>query len=70
MGTDTHLYRSAQIFRETFLEWLQAAGPRVLKQNRGNAGQGVWKVQLIEPLPGGAAAVRVLRAPRPRPHAT
>ena len=23
------------------------AGPRVLKQNRGNGGQGVWKVELV-----------------------
>jgi hypothetical protein len=61
-GTDTHLYSSAQAFREAFPERLQAAGPRVLKQNRGNAGQGVWKVEQIAPRPGGAAAVRVLHA--------
>jgi hypothetical protein len=61
-GTDTHLYRSAQAFREAFPERLRAAGPRVLKQNRGNAGQGVWKVEQIAPPPGGAAAVRVLHA--------
>jgi hypothetical protein len=43
-GTDTHLYRSAQGFRQKFPQRLRTAGPRVLKQNRGNAGQGVWKV--------------------------
>ena len=63
-GSDTHLYRSAQAFRETFPEELRAAGPRVIKQNRGNGGQGVWKVELIDSLPGGAAAVRVLHARR------
>ena len=26
---------------------LRSAGPRVLKQNRGNGGQGVWKVELV-----------------------
>jgi hypothetical protein len=61
-GTDAHLYRSPQAFREAFPEQLRTAGPRVLKQNRGNAGQGVWKVEQIDPLAGGAAAVRVLHA--------
>ena len=63
-GTDTHLYGSCQAFREAFPEQLQTAGPRVLKQNRGNGGQGVWKVERIDPLPSGAAAVRVLHARR------
>jgi hypothetical protein len=63
-GADTHLYRSAQAFRQEFPQRLRTAGPRVLKQNRGNAGQGVWKVEQIAPLPGGAAAVQVLHAQR------
>jgi hypothetical protein len=63
-GTDTHLYRSAEAFREAFPARLRAAGPRVLKQNRGNGGQGVWKVEQIDPLAGGATAVRVLHAQR------
>jgi len=46
-GTDTHLYRSAVDFRTAFPSRLQSAGPRVLKQNRGNDGQGVWKVELL-----------------------
>ena len=62
-GADTHLYRSAQAFRQEFPQRLRTAGPRVLKQNRGNAGQGVWKVELIDALPAGAA-VRVLHAQR------
>ena len=44
-GADTHLYRTARSFREEFPSWLQSNGPRVLKQNRGNGGQGVWKVE-------------------------
>jgi hypothetical protein len=63
-GTDTHLYRSAHAFREAFPEQLRLAGRRVLKQNRGNGGQGVRKVEQIDPLPGGAPAVRVLHARR------
>jgi hypothetical protein len=63
-GTDTHLYRSAEAFREEFSARLRATGPRVLKQNRGNGGQGVWKVELIDPLPSGETAVRVLHARR------
>jgi hypothetical protein len=44
-GVDTHLYRSAAEFRDDFPARLRSAGPRVLKQNRGNGGQGVWKVE-------------------------
>ena len=43
-GSDTHLYRDAASFRAQFPERLRTFGPRVLKQNRGNGGQGVWKV--------------------------
>ena len=63
-GTDTHLYRTAQAFREEFPPRLQSAGPRVLKQNRGNGGQGVWKVELVSPSGGDGATVRVLHARR------
>src|SRR5438309_5094999 len=45
-GTDTQLYRSVQAFRAAFPPSLGSHGPRVLKQNRGNGGQGVWKVEL------------------------
>jgi hypothetical protein len=62
-GTDTHLYRSARAFREEFPLRLQSAGPRVLKQNRGNGGQGVWKVELVSAT-SGAESVRVLQAVR------
>jgi hypothetical protein len=60
-GADTHRYDSAAAFRAEFPSRLRAGGPRVLKQNRGNGGQGVWKV---EPLPSTDATVRVLHAQR------
>jgi hypothetical protein len=53
-GTDTHLYRSQESFHEQFPERLRTAGPRVVKQNRGNGGQGVWKVELAS---GGLVSV-------------
>jgi len=58
-GADTHLYRTASAFRAEFPARL-ASGPRVLKQNRGNGGQGVWKVEPIAP----GSRVRVLHAQR------
>jgi hypothetical protein len=63
-GTDTHLYRSAAEFGAAFPSRLQSSGPRVLKQNRGNGGQGVWKVELLPSRPGKAHMVRVLHAQR------
>jgi hypothetical protein len=62
-GSDTHIYRSPRGFREAFPQRLTASGPRVLKQNRGNGGQGVWKVERLDALRG-EAAVRVLQARR------
>jgi hypothetical protein len=63
-GADTYLYRAATEFRDAFPARLHAAGPRVLKQNRGNDGQGVWKVELVSARPGGITLVRVLQALR------
>lgn len=63
-GTDTQLYHTALAFREAFPTRLQSAGPRVLKQNRDNGGQGVWKVEQIDLPPGGSPAARVLHARR------
>lgn len=60
-GTDTHRYDSAAAFRAEFPSRLEASGPRVLKQNRGNGGQGVWKVELLS---SGDDIVRVLHAQR------
>jgi hypothetical protein len=59
-GTDTHLYRAAKTFREEFPLRLRTEGPRVLKQNRGNGGQGVWKVELLSD----TTMVQVLHARR------
>jgi hypothetical protein len=63
-GTDTHLYRTADGFNDEFPRRLRSAGPRVLKQNRGNAGQGVWKVELVSSASHAAPMVRVLEARR------
>jgi hypothetical protein len=63
-GTDTQLYRSAAEFSAAFPSRLQSSRPRVLKQNRGNGGQGVWKVELASGQPGGPCSVRVLHALR------
>jgi hypothetical protein len=63
-GTDTHLYRDGGTFREEFPERLRASGPRVLKQNRGNGGEGVWKIEQASESRRGGAIVRVLHAPR------
>ena len=60
-GADTHRYDSAAALLAQFPARLRAHGPRVLKQNRGNGGQGVWKV---EALPDTEAMVRVLHAQR------
>jgi hypothetical protein len=60
-GADTHLYRNAEAFHVEFPLRLRSSGPRVLKQNRGNGGQGVWKVETISPA-GDRAQVRVLQA--------
>ncbi|HZZ89370.1 MAG TPA: Cj0069 family protein [Caulobacteraceae bacterium] len=63
-GTDTDLYATPEDFRARFPDRL-AAGPRVLKQNRGNGGQGVWKVELPHGVaPTAEAVVEVLHARR------
>jgi hypothetical protein len=62
-GTDTHLYRTAAEFRDGFPARLASGGVRVLKQNRGNGGQGVWKVERLSG-PSLAAIVSVLEARR------
>jgi hypothetical protein len=63
-GSDTHLYRTAGEFSAAFPPRLQSSGPRVIKQNRGNGGQGVWKVEQIPTRTGGVDTVRVLHAQR------
>ena len=63
-GCDTHLYRTTAEFGAEFSRRLQSSGPRVIKQNRGNGGQGVWKVDHIATHTGAAETVRVLHAQR------
>jgi hypothetical protein len=43
-GCDTALYRTGEEMRAELPVRL-TAGPRVIKRNRGNGGQGVWKVE-------------------------
>lgn len=43
-GGDTNLYRSFDDFRERFLNLARPSGLRILKQYRGNGGNGVFKV--------------------------
>ena len=57
-GCDTALYRTTEAMRAELPARL-ALGPRVIKRNRGNGGQGVWKV---EALAGPRPMVRVLDA--------
>ncbi|MFN3350632.1 Cj0069 family protein [Pseudorhodoplanes sp.] len=45
-GCDTAIYRTAEAMRVE-LPLRLVAGPRVIKRNRGNGGQGVWKVELL-----------------------
>lgn len=60
-GADTHRYDSIGALRAEFPSRVRMAGPRVIKQNRGNGGQGVWKV---ESLADGGEQVEVLHALR------
>jgi hypothetical protein len=59
-GCDTALYRTAEAMRAELPARL-AAGPRVIKRNRGNGGQGVWKVEALAG-PRDRPMVRVLDA--------
>jgi hypothetical protein len=56
-GSDTAFYETHAAFAEAFPARL-ASGARVLKQNRGNGGIGVWKVEVGD---GGAVRVREAR---------
>jgi uncharacterized protein DUF6815 len=59
-GCDTALYRTAEAMRLELPARL-AAGPRVIKRNRGNGGQGVSKVETLASR-GSRSTVRVLDA--------
>jgi hypothetical protein len=47
-GSDTVIYRSAAELAERFPVRLASHGRLVVKQGRGNGGNGVWKVELGE----------------------
>jgi hypothetical protein len=44
-GSDTHLYLTIEDMRQGLSQQLASGKARVLKQYRGNGGDGVWKVQ-------------------------
>lgn len=64
-GTDCYLYQTQLELAEELPGRLRR-GPRVLKQYRGNGGNGVYKVEIIEgqAADGSSMAVRVLHAQR------
>ena len=45
-GSDTALYETAEVMRAK-LPGRLSTGPRVIKRNRGNGGQGVWKIETL-----------------------
>ena len=59
-GCDTGVYRTVEAMRAELPARL-AAGPRVIKRNRGNGGRGVWKVETLAS-PRNRPMVRVLDA--------
>jgi hypothetical protein len=61
-GSDTALYQTAEAMRAELPTRL-TTGPRVIKRNRGNGGQGVWKVEMLPTLP----LIRVLDATKEAP---
>lgn len=65
-GCDTALYRTAEAMR-TELPQRLTSGPRVIKRDRGNGGQGVWKVEQQSGDNNRAMLVRVLDATRDEP---
>ena len=46
---DTYAYYTIEEFKDTFPKSL-VGGERVLKQNRGSTGEGIWRVQLVDAL--------------------
>src|SRR5262245_29114175 len=64
-GCDTALYRIPEAMRIELPARL-AAGARVIKRNRGNGGQGVWKVETLAS-PYDRPMVRVLDATKDAP---
>ena len=65
-GCDTRLYRSMEELRRELPDSLASGKARVLKQYRGNGGDGVWKVELVKAasLPQPETIVRLRHAKR------
>lgn len=69
-GSDVHAYRTAEQLAAELPARVALEGPRVLKQYRGNGGDGVWKVEpadverAVDSPPTLATPVRVLHAQR------
>ncbi|MDP3674146.1 MAG: Cj0069 family protein [Novosphingobium sp.] len=61
-GSDTHFYETPESFAAEFPQRLAQSGPRVLKQNRGNGGIGVWRVTFQ---PDGAVELLSARGEEP-----
>ncbi len=55
-GSDCHLYRTATELREQLPRRIASGATRVLKQYRGNGGNGVYRVALQTPPPTGVGA--------------
>ncbi|MEK4423925.1 Cj0069 family protein [Solibacillus sp. FSL K6-1523] len=53
---DTFAYYTTESFKANFPKAL-ATGERVLKQNRGSTGEGIWRVQLVDALAESASEV-------------
>lgn len=53
---DTFAYYTIEAFKAQFPKAL-AISERVLKQNRGSTGEGIWRVKLVEPLAEGSTEV-------------
>jgi Domain of unknown function (DUF6815) len=65
-GSDTHLYRTFEAFENQFPHRLAGERPRVIKQNRGNGGQGVWKVECLRQPPEKVIVLEARRGSVPR----
>jgi hypothetical protein len=60
-GSDTELYTSPVDFAQRFPSRLEEHGRLVLKQARGNGGNGVWKVALPDSRPGPVDSTTMVR---------
>jgi hypothetical protein len=70
-GCDTHLYRSLDQMRRELPARLADGKARVLKQYRGQSGDGVWKIEVATAgVPSPESLVRVQHAKRGSPEET